>query len=174
MPRAVQLALFLAVGVVLLGCGGSETTGEEYEEAYSEISRSIDLPDTSLPDGLSQATNGEEAAEAVRPYGEIIGETASAYGSLEPPEGIAAEHQAWVDFLHQMSDAYIRAADQLPEADSAGEAQAILERVTSFIVLPENQEVMRRFATAVADGGLELENPFIEADAAEGAAGPDS
>ena len=174
MSRAAQFAVLLAVGGVLLACGDSETTGEEYEEAYSEISRSIDFPETSLPEGLSQATNGEEAAVVVRQYGEIIGETASAYGSLDPPTRIADEHQAWVDLLHQMSDAYIRAADQLSEVHSAHEAEVILDRVTSFIVRPENQDVVRRFATAVADEGLELENPFIEAGAAEGTAEPDS
>jgi len=164
-----RLALFLAVAAVVLGCGGDEPSDLTYEQAFSEISRGISFPSTSVPEGLSQATNVEEVAAVLRPYGEIIGKAATDYGALEPPQAIAAEHDRWVDFLHQMSSRYLQTADDVLTVRSGEEVQAILDRTVSWIELPANQQVMVDFAQAVADEGLDLENPFIEPDAAEAA-----
>lgn len=144
---SVRSAALLLVTAVLTGACGSDSdplTLEEYFAEFEAIDAEVDAQFEALfadfPDGedaFADEANLEFFKELTVDFPRIAGDLVDRLKDLDPPSEVAAAHDELIDAGDALVAAFEEGAEQLAEAESMAEWEALSNEIDPTVSVPE-------------------------------------
>lgn len=134
-----------ALALVVAGCGGDDSSREDYEQEVRQVGDTLERTFGELGESISGSGSTEQAAQQLEEGAQSLDQAAQDFREIDPPSEIQDPHNQIVEGLEALADEFRTGA----EAAESGNLDELLEFAQNL----QNSEAVQQ----ITDAGNEIE-----------------